>query len=293
MKWIGILCLLLFLGCNEQSQKQLPVSVEGYPLQITDAHKQVIEITAPPQKIVVAGTALYAQIVDDLQASKKIVGLTQSKNVPAKLQKITSVGQPLRPNLEKIISLQPDVVFGVSNDIRHKLQQVGIPVFIAGEPPYGVINSLLSLHKAIRDMDRILHGNTKQSEHLIQEMQAKIDSYEEKVTKKVSVAVVYFSTQSTPYVVGKPSIESELLEKAGGQNVFDKSGSISVEDLIKKNPQIIFTDPSQIEVAKQNPNMQKLQAVVNGRLVAIKASSWVSTNLAQTFAKVVAAVQGK
>ena len=293
MRLISILCLLFFLGCNEQAQQQQLSVAEGYPLNINDAHGKVINIATPPQKIVVAGTALYAQIINDLQAANKIVGIAQSKNIPVSLQKIPSVGKPLQPNLEKIISLQPNIVFGVSNDMRHKLQQVGIPVFVVGEPPYGIINSIASLHKAICDIDRILHGNTKRGQKLIEEMEEKIHRYDTKISKKVVVAVVYFSTQNTPYVIGKPSIENELLEKAGGQNVFHTSGSISIEELIKKDPQVIFTDPSQIEIAQQNPNLQKLQAIVNGKLIGVKASSWVSTNLADTFAKLVVAIQGK
>lgn len=293
MRLIGILWLLLFLGCNEQSQQQISVSTEGYPVKITDAHGQTIAIAAPPQKIVVAGTALYAQIINDLQAANKIVGITQSQNIPVQLQKIPSVGKSLQPNLEKIISLQPNIVFGVSNDIRHQLQQVGVPVFVAGEPPYGIINSITALHKAIRDIDRILHGNTKRAQQLISEMEKKIHSHNAKITQKVTVAVVYFSTQNNPYVIGKPSIENELLEKAGGKNVFATSGSISIEELIKKDPEVIFTDPAQIEIAQQNPNIQKLRAIANKKLVAIKASSWVSTNLADTFTKLVVAIQGK
>ncbi|WP_372367842.1 ABC transporter substrate-binding protein [Candidatus Uabimicrobium sp. HlEnr_7] len=292
MKFVGIISILLLLSCTEQTNHPSTSQSEGYPLEITDAHERTVTVSRPPQKIVVAGTALYAQIVNDLKAGHKIVGIAHSKNTPKSLQKVASVGKALQPNLEKIISLQPDIVFG-ANSIRGKLQQMNIPVFIVGEPPHGVINSIKSLNKAISNIDLILHGNTNRAKNLIAKTQSIIKSHaQKKTTTKISVAVVYFTTQSPPYVIGNSSLESEIIEKVGGQNVFNISGTINIEELIKKNPQVIFTDPSQISIAKQLLGAQNLQAVENNKLYGIKASSWVSTNLAQTFITVSTALYG-
>lgn len=286
--YLFFFCLFLFVSCEKNIPEGTLEKEQGFPVKIVDIVGEVV-VNSPPEKIVIAGTPLYAEILIDLNASEKIVGIAQSKNIPKKLQEIASVGKPLQPNMEQIISLEPDIVLGVTSSFRSKLEQMSIPVFVAGTAPYGIINSLKELYTTINKLDRILHGNIDKSKKIIADTKEYIKNIENQIKDEntIKVAILYVSPQASPYVIGNNSIENELLLKAKGKNVFEKSGITNMEVLFQEDPDIIITDPSQVEIIHKEDVWKNMQAVKNNKVFGIKASSWTSSHVSKTFEKIV------
>ena len=71
-----------------------------------------------------------------------------------------------------------------------------------------------------------------------------------------------------PYVVRPDTPEHELLARAGGENAFrDLTGypQVSLEELILRDPEVILTDPAQVENVLASSFLSGLAAVRAGR----------------------------
>lgn len=101
------------------------------------------------------------------------------------------------------------------------------------------------------------------------------------------------SPEAVPYAAGRGTPEHELLVQAGGENVFsDLQGyaQISLEELLLRDPLVIFTDPTQTQNFAKRVILGELRAVKEGKVVGIPASWIVSTRVAQALRKAAAAL---
>jgi len=92
--------------------------------------------------------ALYA-----LGAERDVVGVSEYTKYPPQARQKPSIGMPLNPSLETIITLHPDLVVGSADlpPINIKgFERLGIPVFLVKPVGIqGVYTSLLDLGKAL------------------------------------------------------------------------------------------------------------------------------------------------
>ena len=108
---------------------------------------------------------------------------------------------------------------------------------------------------------------------------------------QVTAAFLYAATaQDPPYAAGGDSIESELILRAGGVNVFAElvwSPQISFEEILAKDPEVIFTDPAHIQNITGNVLLQSVRAVSEGRVYGIRASDVASTRVASALEAII------
>jgi len=101
----------------------------------------------------------------------------------------------------------------------------------------------------------------------------------------VRAAFLYASAPDTPpYAAGSGAIENELILRAGGENIFfDIQGfpQVSLEEIVSRNPEVIFTAPFQIENITSNTLLKTVSAVKNGRVYGINTAWITSTKVAE------------
>ncbi|MGQ9700589.1 MAG: ABC transporter substrate-binding protein [Candidatus Bipolaricaulaceae bacterium] len=101
------------------------------------------------------------------------------------------------------------------------------------------------------------------------------------------------SPEAVPYAAGRGTPEHELLVRAGGENVFsDLQGyaQISLEEVLLRDPLVIFTDPTQAQNFEKKAILAELRAVKEGKVVGIPASWIVSTRVAEALRKAAVAL---
>lgn len=259
-----------------------------FPLTVVDDRNKQITIEAVPQTIVVAGVPLYVEILCDLDTEDKIVGLTSSPNLPEEVQDIPTVGPSYKPSIEEIVKLNPDIIFGAWGEVREKLERAGFKVITTGSAG-GWIKSLPGLFQTIHTVGKVVDKELQASK-MTGQMAEQVVQIESKVIDKqpVKTAFVFVYSQGPPYASGAGALENELMLRAGGRNVFsDLAGAqkVSYEEIIKRNPEVIFTDPSQIQNINDNDLLSKLKAVKEGRVIGIKASNITSTRTVDALKK--------
>lgn len=263
----------------------------SFPAVVVDDRGQEITIDESPERIV-AVSALYAQIVVDLGALDRLVAVGQSADNPAEVLALPTVGPSFAPSVETILGFSPDLVLGAGDygGERPALESAGVTVLTT---PW--LTSIQTIFGAVRAVASAT-GMVEEGDRLIGRIATEIVETETLALGRdeVSAAFLYASSpDDPPYVAGSDAIEHELIARARGWNVFADvqwSPQVSFEEIIARNPDVIFVAPSQIENVRGNANLQSVAAVANGRVVGIRASAVASTRVAEALRAMVDAL---
>jgi len=183
------------------------------------------------------------EILFALGLDKEIVGVSSYCDYPAQARLKEIVGTFSQPNIEKIVSLKPDIVFcaGIEQaPVAAQLKRLGIKV-VTHEPKN--IKELLDSIKEIGN----LTARQAQAEELVKKMGQTIQEVTGKtaaipVEQRPSVFVEYWNN---PLMTAGPgSFIDELITLAGGRNIaFDAPRAycnFSPEEVLSRNPDCII-----------------------------------------------------
>ena len=229
------LVLVLSLGCSAA------VSAPTTPGTITDQLGRTVKLDKVPQRIISLAPS-NTEILYALGLADKVVGVTDYDDYPPEVKQKTSIGGFTTPNIEKIVSLSPDLV--LATDIQQKevipnLEQRGITVMaLAPQNLDGVLSAITLVGQAT--------GSEKEASKLVASMQASITQITS-ATSNLSPSQrprVFYITWSDPLMtVGSGNLDDDIIRKAGGTNIASNlSGSttISLEAVVQDNPQVII-----------------------------------------------------
>ncbi len=261
----------------------LSVMASAFPVVVRDDRGEDIQITHPPQRVVVI-EALYGEIMVDLGAAELVVGTAESPDIPDELQGKPSVGPSFSPSVETILALEPDLVLGAWGEVRDQLERAGVPVFTAGGQA-GYIAGVTDLFGAIRAVGRAI-GLSEKAAELIGLISVDIVAIEGAVLGRQGVAAAFLFMQtpdSPPYAIGRGTIEHELLLRAGGVNVFadvDGFPQVSLEEVLARDPHVILTHPTQVEHVYNSQQLKDVTAIREGHVYGISSAELTSTRVA-------------
>lgn len=227
--------------------------------------------TGKPQRIVSMSPG-NTEIVFALGAGDRVVGVTSYSDYPEEAKTKPTIGGYHAPDVEKIVSLAPDVVFAMT-DIQAKyiqiLRQAGIRV-VAVEP-----KTLPEILNAIDIISEAL-GEEERGRQLHQELAGQLDQ----VRRHVGAAPVkrtFLEVWDTPLLtVGRQSFIHDLITQAGGINVSaDKNVDYTpcdIEQLYAYNPEVYVVlshSRDDIRSVITNPNLAAIQAVKTNQVFSI------------------------
>lgn len=202
------------------------------------------------------------EILYGLGLEEQVVGVTSYCNFPPEAQKKEKVGG-VTMNLEKIISLKPDLLFLLEDaqkrDIE-KLRKFHLPLFVINP------RSVPEVAESIKKIGAVT-GREEAAECLLKIMRERIAEVSQKVKdkpkKKVFIVVGY-----RPLVtVGRENFINDIINLAGGENISAISKSpypqFSFEELIKNDPEALIILEGLIpwEELKSDPRWKSLSAV--------------------------------
>lgn len=191
-----------------------------------------------------------ADIMEKLGCEAKIVGKTKSvEEFPDAMK----VGSHIRPNMELILSLSPDLIIIPSNRFftEEMTKKVGVPV-----AEYNPV-TLDGVLKGITKLG-LLMGKTAEAEKLNSGLTAKIADLE---MPEIRPSVLYEVMQIPYSVAGEGNIVTDIINKAGGKNVSESGKKIvrfSMEAAVDKNPDIYIY---QVGPMNKNPEAPAERAI--------------------------------
>jgi iron complex transport system substrate-binding protein len=208
----------------------------------------------------------YTEIIFELGAGTQLVGVTNFCNYPEEVKSIEKIGDYFNPNIEKIYSLKPDVVFvgrWKKSAAVSGLKNLGVKIMEIPEERK-ILDIFRTIQIIAKETDR-----KKQAVELINRMKKEISEIEK--SKTGGKKSVYIEIDARFWTVGKNSFISDVIKKAGGKNIFDDIDisyfQTGWETVLEKNPQIIISLFAKKEEILKRPLADKLKAVSDDRII--------------------------
>ncbi len=168
------------VGCNKEPEITEPNNREdvsdGFPLTITDQIGREVTIERLPERIISLSPA-NTEILYALGLGDKIVGVTDYCDYPEEVATKEKIGGYSDPNIEKIISLNPDLILATGIYLKpiEELEKLGVPsVAIEPENIDEMLDSIEIIGKAT--------GRHKEAMDLIDNLKARIKKVEDMQT---------------------------------------------------------------------------------------------------------------
>ncbi len=240
-----------------------------YPYDAVDYLGTTYIIEKEPQKVVSVSPSM-TELIYAIGAQDKLVGRSDYCDYPEEAVSVESVGSMQTPDVEKIISLEPDLVIVtnmVDEQVVSKLTDVDISVLTVAD-----VQDLSQIYDMVSMVGAALNKNAEAAA-LVEEGKETITDVEGKV-KDLEAPSVYYVVSYGEYgdsIPGGDTFIHGIITAAGGDNIGkDITGwSINLEEIIEKDPDIIII-PSYYDGAFQEADHYKdLTAVKEGRVYVI------------------------
>ena len=231
--------------------------VAEFPLTVIDRNGEDIVFTQPPERIV-AYDAAAVETIFKIGQGHRIIGTHSWVSYPAEVANIEKVGDAFNMNIERIVALEPDLVFLFYPTFKEELEKAGLKVLLLES----VDDNLMKMANTFRIWGQIT-GSPNEAESLAK-------NFENRVGKIESVLSSYHSGPSVFQDVGDlwtPGSNTlmgnvfNLLKLQNIANDVDNYGQLSPEVIIDRNPQFIIS--SNPELIYTNPAFQNLLPVKN------------------------------
>lgn len=186
-----------------------------------------------------------SETIAALGGSELLVGKTDYCNYPEHIQSIESVGDLVSPSIEKIISLNPDIVIVSTigqNQTLEALDNANIQVAYIDKS-----QSMEGTYSLIEDIGLLIDKETE-AQQIILEMREEVQRVVDRVSSldKVSTYYVAGFGQWGDFTATGETFIDEMIAIAGGDNIAKdaKNWTFSLEQLLIKDPSIIILPPT-------------------------------------------------
>jgi iron complex transport system substrate-binding protein len=199
-------------------------------------------LAAPPQRIVSTAPSI-TEMLYALGLGDRVVGVTRYCRYPPEAQLKPKIGDYTSPNLEAIAALKPDLVIIQTNPVR-LAERLGALRLKSLEIDQENIAALYKSIRVVGDATGVATGAAQ----LVESIRAKLEQIRQRAAALPRKRVM-FVIGRTPnrleglVVVGKASYLNEIIQIAGGENVFRDAvaayPTVSLEEVLARNPQVI------------------------------------------------------
>ena len=198
-----------------------------------------------------------SEIVVELGAAELLVGVLDGGERPEALAKVSSVGHYGQLDMERLLSLEPDLILlwpgSVGPAQREQLQRLNIPVYVA-EP-----HSLEQLTTQVQAIAEQL-GRADAGRQLAAQLRQRLAELRQRYQRAQPLRVFYQVWNQPLYTVGGGQIISDALNVCGARNVFDDlklpAPQVSIESVLQRDPELILVgDQAQLDAWKVWPTM--------------------------------------
>ncbi len=232
------LASLPLLSCAPEASEHL----DGQPsaVAVVDQAGRAIDARHPPERIL-SLVPSATEVLLALGEVDRLVGRTDFDTAAA-IRALPSVGGGQEPNLEALVALDPDVVirFAGTADPRTplRLDALGIPHFAVRPERIEEVRSM------IQDLGRLTHRESA-ADSLLAVIYRTIATVRESVAGRPRRHVAFLLDGTPAWAAGPDTFAGELIEIAGGRNVFDDLdrpwAPVSAEELVARRIDIVLT----------------------------------------------------
>ena len=218
-----------------------PAPLPGY--LFTDSKDRQVRVPYHPERIISMAPSI-TETLYELEVDDRLVGVTNYCNYPVDALNKTKIGGFSTPNMEVIVSLNPDLIIAAAwnGESVALLEDMGLAI---------VIILAESLDEIINNIGVI--GNLTDAEAKGVAIMSALTTDMEDITDKTSTinenitVDCYFEIWETPMVAGGASFLDDMITKAGAINLFS---DLELEWPTVQHEWIIGSDPDAIFITE-------------------------------------------
>ena len=239
---------------------------------VTDDYGRTVVVPAAPQRVVSLSPAV-TEIMFALGAGDLLVGRTDFCVYPDAAGDIPSIGGISNLNVERILSMQPDLIISgsmVGKKFTDQFDQMGTPMVCVIEKPkfealYDNIKAIGKLVDKEHEADSLIENLKLRMESLL----AHGDSSQN--TQLPSVYYVVGFGAGGNFTAGGNTFINDIIRMAGGRNIAEdiEGWSYSLEALVKEDPNFIIVRREDSAAFCGMKPYNRLSAVKNGHVIGI------------------------
>jgi len=228
-----------------------------------------------------------------LGAGDDVVGISDYTKYPAAALTKPSVGDLIKPSIETILSLHPDLVIGYQPkgplEVTDQLERIGIPIFLVS--PHGIAGIMHSVETIGEALNR-----TSQADALIHSLRQRVETVKAR-TKDLPAPRVFMPIWYDPITtIGKNAFITEVIEAAGGRSVTEDLPAewpqINMEVVLERAPDALLLvrgGKTTLQVLQDRPGWNNMTAIKEHRIYyvddRINFASPVAINALEDLAK--------
>ncbi len=245
-----------------------------HSIKVVDDQEQKITLTHPATKIIALYGA-YNEILAAMGLEDRLIGRTRTDVLPPSILTKPSIGTHMRPNIELILGLKPDLIIQSAGRrdamlIVDQLRKEGLAVAVFHPANF---EELFSVIKRLG----ILTGAEAGADRLINSMQSRLQKIKHNLENITVRPKVFFEVRYPNLLgAGKGSIINDIIKKAGGINCIEnhkKLVRLGMEALIKRNPDVYIIQRGPMNKnpshPAQRPHFQVLGAVMDSKILMV------------------------
>lgn len=236
---------------------------------LTDDLGRSVTVPDRPHRLV----CLMPSLVDDvyaLGAGSDIIAVTDYTKYPPAAKAKPTVGLPLSPSLETIVSLHPDLVLA-SGDLNRsetvsELQKLKVPVFaVTARGIEGIYQSITSVGRAL--------NREAEAARLVGTLREREATVRQRAAGKPVVNVLMPIWYDPIVTIGKNAYITDLIAIAGGHSVTsdiaEEWPQVSLEAILARAPEALLLvrgSRMSVEALRTRPGWLTMAAVRNNRI---------------------------
>ena len=246
-----------------------------------------LQVSGPGPRRIVSLVPSLTEMLYAIGAGPQVVAVSSYDEFPPEVKRLPRVGALLDPDVERILSLRPDLVltYGSQTTLEAQLARAGVKVFSYRHA------GVAGIMRGLRDLGAAT-GHAAEGEREARELQSQLDAIRARVASFPRArTLLVFGRQPQAlqqmYVSGGTGFLHDLLETAGAANVFEdvkrESVQPSQETVLSRAPDVILEvradnplTPAQMAAERRTwAPLASIPAVRNGRIYFLTADYFV------------------
>ena len=264
---LASLLLLLLAACAREAPRPGPIAVRD------DAGRQVT--LARPARRIVSLAPSSTELLFALAAGDRVIGRTTWCRFPPEAEAVPVVGDGLNPNIEAIAARRPDLVVLYRSPLNEtaaaQLQRLGIAAVVVKQ------DRLEDVARAAR-MLGALTDRAAAGDSLAESLESVVGASPPPTSPRPRLAFVVW--HDPPVVIGRGSFLDQLVELAGGINVFHDieaaSPAVAIETIVARDPDyVVFVSDDSVPQPPawvSRPEWRAVRAVRQRRFLILPES---------------------
>lgn len=223
-----------------------------------------------PQRIISIVPAV-TEILFAIGAGPRVVGVSSFDRFPPEVTKLPKVGALIDPDLERILSLRPDLVavYGSQTDLRVQLERAGVPAYLYRHA------GLADVTRTIRELGARV-GRAEAAGAVAGKIEAELDAIRKRAAGRPRPrTLIVLGRESGAlrgvYASGGVGFVHDMVDAAGGENVFgdirQQAVQATTELILARRPDVVL----ELRAGALTPEEVKRETAVWNSVSAIPA----------------------